>query len=470
MSRPIYTRAALLGEVGDVTVTTPADTSVTVVPSADPIEDPSSLDLPDSTLSDDPNAMLAALLRGELDDTPTVVVDNAGGSIPDQNDSVAVIDDNTDVDAADEIADQTADAIDDSADEVATAFEQAEQKLCLADEIGQYGLSASGLLVGRELGLLSGAGFDAMSAESLTMSPIEAGSRECGMSQESLISSAGKSIANLGARALTHSDAVVRRLLNMATKEEMEVIKLVSGKTFGPVADSVAHAGMLDGIARNAWNTKNVGIGDVVRNAGKAAIRPRNAAIAIAVVGAIAGVTKLVQVGFKGVPAPGTAVKDMNTWFGKVRSQISAIKWPFGKLTVKDTTEHVTTPTVRDRIGRLFCKDRVVTSAKDAYRTMAGYTVAAKEWTAQSLKAFKDGFVRAMSALKQALTGGGEGFIRTIRNGFTGAAGEGASKSALILSRGAYVAAVFSVVALISTTIFFVVAGGCRVIRHQLAD
>ena len=475
MNRPVFTRASLLMEdAAGVTVTSPEGAVVTVTPP----EDPSSLDAPvppvvnpappvEEGLADPAIDAFAQMLAEEGE--ATVVVDNAGGELSDDDEAPEVTVD-TDQDAADAIADQTADAIDDSADEVAMQFENAEQRLMLADDIAARGLSASGLLMGRHLGLLTGASFDAMSAESLQVTPIVAGSRDCVMSQENLITSAAKSVADYGARAMSHSSGVVKRLLNMATKEEMTINRMLIGKMATPAAATStaaqAHMAHVVSTARAAGRSFNMA--DVVKNAGKAAIRPRNAAVALALVAAIGGTAKLVQVCFKGAPAPGTAVAEMNGWFSKVRQQIAAIKWPFGKLMARDTSAHVATPSIRDRVGRLFCKDRPVTSASDAVKSAASYRIAAKEWTAGTLKSFKDSFTRAMAALKQSLSSGGEGFVRSISNGFKGAGGEGAAKATVVLSRGAYVASVFAVFALVATTVFFVVAGGCRLIRRQL--
>ena len=483
MSRPSYTRASILMEDAPLTVTTPDGTNVTVSPT----DDPSSLDItvpsvppadggaPVTVIEDPEMAAMAAALSGDDDLGTTVTIDQPGGLVPTDDANVAPeVTPDTDVGTADEIADATADAVDDSADEIAQSFENAEQRLLLAQDIGLYGLTAGGFAVGRQLGLLTGASFEGMSSESLQMSPIEAGSRECGMSQESLITSAAKAVGDFGARAVSHSSGVVKRLLNMATKEELVINKMLTGAHPTPAAalSSSAQAHMGDVVSRARSAGRAFGVGEAIRNlgktAGKAAIRPRNAAIAVAIVGAIAGTTKLVQTVFKGAPAPGTPVAEMQGWFSKVRQQVAAIKWPFGKLTVKDTAEHVASPSLRDRIGRLFCKDRPVTSARDAVSSFAQYRVTAKEWTASSIKAFKDGFTRAMSDLKAALTGGGEGFVRTISNGIKAGGGEGATRSAVVLSRGAYVTSVFAVFALMASVVFFVVAGGCRIIRRQL--
>lgn len=485
MSRPVFTRSSILMEDTAVTVTTPDGTDVTVTPNSE--SDPSSLDLPPaatpvpaapigSEIEDPELAALAASLAGDPVGTPdptTVVIDRTGGVVPDEDAAAAPeVNDDTDISVADDIADATADAVDDSADEVSGDFEAAEQRLLLADDIGTYGLTAAGFDVGRKLGLLAGGAFDSMSAESLRMTPITAGSRDCAMSQESLISTAAKSVADFGARALSHTSGVTRRLLNMATKEESIILSRMAklnpvsaGKAAGA---SVANAARSAGASAGRAFAADGALRNAVRAAGKAAVRPRNAAIAVAIVGAIAGATKLVQVAFKSAPPPGTPVAEMQGWFGKVRSQVSAIKWPFGKLTVKDTSEHVASPGIRDRIGRLFCKDRPVTGAQDAVKGFASYRVTAKEWTEASLKSFKDGFTRAMGDLKAALTGGGEGFVRTIKNGFTGVAPEGAGKATMVLSRGAYAASIFAVFAIVASAVFFVVAGGCRIIRRQL--
>lgn len=467
MSRKRYNLSQMLA--ADETVVVVPDTTTEPAIPADPASDPSSLDLDPAGVTPaqvpapvpDPAAdpELAAILRSL--DGDTVTITEPGGTVTD-------IDDGTD--AEDEIADETADAVNDSADDVADEFEVVDQKLRAAADIGVYGLSASGLAIGRLTGLMTGATFAGMSEEALRAEPLAAGSRSAVMSQESLISSAAEAVSKYGARALSHVDGVTRRLLNMASHEEIRMLQMLQGKIpTSPQAMGSSTRSFFQHqvkIARNAG--KAFSLGDVVKNAGKAVKPGRNSAIAMAVVGAIAGTAALVSIAFKGAPKPGTPLAEMNGYFAKVRQSVSSIKWPFGKLEVKETLGKAST-TVRDKIGRLFCKNKPVSSAADAVKIAKGYAVAAKEWTAQSLNAFKDGFIRAMGALKQALTGGGQGFIRSISGGFKASVAEGAGKSAQVLTHGGYIAAIFSVFALVATTLYFVVAGGCRIIRQHLS-
>lgn len=457
MSRPRYNLDKMLQEDQTV-ITAPADSTITVTT---PDSDPSSLDI-DPAPEPDVDTELEAMIR-QIEADAVATSDDAAGpgatvTITEPGGAAAGDDGDCD-DAADEIADATADGIDDSADEVAEDFETAEQSILLAQDIGKYGLTASGLAIGRAVGLLNGAAFTGLSEENLRSEPIVAGSRAACLSQESLVSAAADSVARFGARALGHAEGVSRRLLGMVNREDVAVLKAIRESRFTVPAVGEKVAQILG---------KPRTLGDVIKNTGTAAARPRNAAVALGIVAAIGGATALVKIAFNGAPAPGTPVAEMNAYFAKVRGAVSKIKWPFGKLDVKEGMKGAK-ETIRDRIGRLSFRGKTVSSASDAVKGSVNFRVSPKEWTEQGLKAFKDGFVRAMSELKQALTGGGEGFVRSIKAGFKMPAAEGAAKSVQVLTHGGYIAAIFSVFALVATTLYFVVAGGCRIIRRQLA-
>lgn len=411
---------------------------------------------------------------------------------PEDNDEIAVIESPEDADdvAVDATIDAEQDADEDDDADIAQSFDRLTMLTDAMVAIDQFGMSPTGAALGQITGLFDSTALYTMGCES-----FGSGSEtEKQMGLESLASAVGETAERVGGKLLARAGGWGTKLIEVVTK---------SGESVANASVKLAEADKGAAAAGTTFGRK------AASTVADTAAKVRGGAkTAMIIAGAIAGVGAVITLAVRTMPKQATE-EATKTWFGKIRAAVAGVKWPFGKLEVKPEAD---ASGIRGMLGKLFCGGK---PAKSAEAGAAGFIGKAAAWTKESATAVKDAIARAIKAVIEAIKGAAKSFTEALKAGASKVSGAASSASdsagtvfgkirgvaadavnavgtgargadvggmvaagsrgagergmhvAGILSHGTYFAGVAAVLALLGGLVYFVVVGGCRLVKKS---
>lgn len=426
------------------------------------------------------------------DGTTTVVVQDPTTHTPDGSSDLETSGDLTlitDPDADDD--DAALDVIDldddDASADIAEGVDQAEAALnqiglqaYAAEVVTQNGVDPLTVGLLQRYGLMNDTALGGMSRESLD--GAYPGSTESVLSAEGLAGMAAD-----GGKALLHGagdmGANILRRFGVIKKVTTEAVESAEKAAVGALdhaaeragteaADKAAGDAVKETVATSTKDTiksgKEAAEEGVKKLAGK--LSAKNAAAAAAAAVMVAGGIAML---LKSVPAANATAEAKNSYFGKVVQWVRGIKLPWAKL-------DVTTGEGGEAAGKLTVNGKVVKSASSAAEEAAGKAATSGPlgWTKEAVEGVKSkilglgksvgGAFDGLAGKFSALTGAGEAAGKAASEQVAAKGGSATvAKAAGVFAHGSYVAGVFTILALISAVVYFVVVGGLRLIRKS---
>ena len=398
--------------------------------------------------------------------TEPAAVTGAEIPAPEDNDEIAVIESPDDADDVAEDAAIDADIDEDQCDDetISQLFDRLDTIQLSVAAVDQFGMNPAALAISQSTGLLAGTSLYTMGCENFgTDAELE---KQMGL--ESLASAGEAVVEKLGGKLLARAGGWGTKLIGIVTKSGEAVAK-AEAKVAGEAAGAAAKAGTTFG-RKAASETGEA----AAKGAGRGGVQT-----ALMIAAAIATVGANVTMATRQLPKEASegAVKG---WFGKIRQAIAGIKWPFGKLELRPEPEATG---LKGALGKLFCGGK---PAKSAESTAAGFIGKSAAWTKEAVASVKGAVARAISSVIEAIKGAGKAFLDVIKGGVNvvdhgakgagigariGAVREGSSiagsKTIGLLSKGTYFAGVAAVMAVLAGLVYFVVVGGCRLIKKS---